>query len=69
MGPSTVGDEGDVFDAEVGEERSDGFLEDEEAVGERDGRRATETRSEWLISSIVEVVGFHLKRKRGRRVT
>lgn len=52
MGPSTVGDEGDVFDAEVGEERGDGFLEDEEAGGERDGRRATKTRSERLISSV-----------------
>lgn len=52
MGPSTVGDEGDVFDAEVGEERGDSFLEDEEAGGERDGRRATKTRSERLISSV-----------------
>lgn len=37
MGPSAVGDEGDVFDAELGEERGDGFLEDEEAGGEGTG--------------------------------
>jgi hypothetical protein len=68
VGPSAVGDEGDVFDAEVGKERDDGFLEDEEAGGEGDGRRATEPRSEWLISSVVKVVELHLKRKRGRNV-
>lgn len=66
MGPSAVGDEGDVFDAEMGKERDDGFLEDEDAGGEGDGRRATKTRSEWLISSMVKVVESHLKRKRGR---
>ena len=52
MGPGTVGDEGDVFDAEVGEERGDGFQEDGEAGGEGNGRRATETGSVWLISYV-----------------
>lgn len=56
MGSSAVGDEGDVFDAKLGEERDDGFLEDEEAGGEGDGRRATETGSEWLISFVVELI-------------
>ncbi len=54
-----MGDEGDVFDAEVGEERGDGFQEDGEAGGEGNGRGATETGSEWLISYVVEVVGLH----------
>ncbi len=46
MGPGAVGDEGDVFDAKVREERADGFQEDEEAGGEGNGRRATETGPE-----------------------
>lgn len=62
-------DEGDMFDAEVGEERGDGFEEDGEAGIERDGRRGTETGSEWLISLVVEVVvGLHARRKSGGKI-
>ena len=53
VGASTVGDEGYMVDSEVREKCGDGFLEDEKARVEGNGRRATETRSEGLISYVV----------------
>ena len=62
-------DEGDVFDAEVGEERGDGFDEDGEAGIEGNGRRGTETGSNWLVILVVEVVVLHAKKKRTEEFT